>query len=145
MARCRQRTFSARETTFPRLRPTRTSSAPNSTARARACALPSPISSAMARSGRRRTSNRSRAARLFQRSKPQGKRPGIAPGPWPFLDVASLSLFGRFRTRERRILLAVERQLRVALGGELLVAAQLAAGARRDEPADDDVFLEAFE
>src|SRR5690606_23964585 len=36
-------------------------------------------------------------------------------------------------------------QLSVTLVGDLLQAAQVGAGARRDQAADDDVFLQAFQ
>src|SRR5215475_6198674 len=76
-------------------------------------------------------------------------------GPFGANRIAIGALFRRRQLRRLRslrgsgfgcgLLLALLKDERVALAGDLAQPVHHGAGARRDQPADDDVLLEAFE
>jgi len=84
---------------------------------------------------------------------PKTKRPGIAPGPlgtltdWSSLglDLLGLRLGGDDVGKRLHGPFAAGRQRLVALGGDTLQVAQVRAGARRDQAANDHVLLQPFQ
>src|SRR5690606_16208119 len=61
------------------------------------------------------------------------------------LDLLRIGVDGDLGRQRLHRLFALGREGLVALGGDALQAAQVGARARRDEPADDDVLLQALE